>query len=127
MEQFDGLNILDKGLRLSNTDRELNGTLRFNNTNNKFEGYTGVANIDGSKWSDLSTSLASSDNLGSIKIGNNLFMNTSNGKLHAISVGTSKFYQHIVTVAKYSVPVDAFTKSANYQINYQRNRSRWCW
>jgi hypothetical protein len=116
MERFDGLDILGLGLRISNSNRNLEGSLRFNDANKKFEGYTGIPDVDGNDWVDISTPQASETEMGSIKVGNNLFMNTSNGKLHAISVGTSMFYQHIVTVSKYTVPTNSLLPtSAQYE------------
>ena len=106
-QTLNQLDILSGGLRLTNTDRKLEGVIRFNNNDKIFEVYTGTKDIDENDWIGIQAgTLASENNLGSIKVGNNLFMNPTNGKMNAISVGTSKFYQHIVTVAKYSIPFD---------------------
>ena len=101
------LDILDGGLRLSNTNRKLKGVLRFNNTTNKLQLYNGVTDISTSNegWIDINRGIASDNNLGNIKVGDNLFINPDTGKLNAISVGPSMFYQHIVTVSKYNVSI----------------------
>lgn len=100
------LDILGGGLRLSTTQRKNEGVLRFNNTTKKLEIYTGQADIDGNEWIDISQRVATEDILGSVKIGNNLYMNPNSGVLNAISVGPSMFYQHIITVSKYDIPFE---------------------
>ena len=99
---FKQLDVLGGGLRLNFTDRKLEGVVRFNNVERKLQIYTGEKDLDGNEWIDLITKIASENTAGNIKIGNNLFVN-SEGKLNAISVGPSMFYQHIVTVSKYDV------------------------
>jgi hypothetical protein len=103
---FKQLDILGGGLRLSDSKRKVEGVLKFNNQNKKFEVFTGEKDIDGNEWIDIVPSIASESNLGDIKIGNNLFINPLNGVANAISVGPSMFYQHIVTVSKYNIPFE---------------------
>ncbi len=100
------LDILNGGLRLTNSDRKKDGVMRFNNTTKKFEMYTGVTDIDGNEWLNIIPGVASSSNLGNVKVGDNLFIDSSTGKMNAISVGPSLFYQHIVTVSKYDIPFE---------------------
>ena len=109
-ESFKQLDILEGGLRISGNSRNISGGMRYNKENNKFEVFTGeqknVINPDGKKWENITQEIASENNLGSIKLGSNLFVNSSTGIANSISVGTSMFYQHIVTVSKYNIPFD---------------------
>lgn len=98
------LDILGGGLRLCNTSRKLEGVIRFNQNKKKFQVYTGEKDIDGNEWLNIVPGVASKNNLGNIKIGDNLFVDEQTGKVNAISVGPSMFYQHIVTVSKYDIP-----------------------
>lgn len=100
------LDILNGGLRLTNSERKVNGVMRFNNSTKKFEMYTGEKDIDDNEWINVIPGVASETNLGNIKVGDNLFINSSTGKLNAISVGPSMFYQHVVTVSKYDIPFE---------------------
>ena len=102
---FKQLDVLGGGLRLNFTERRLKGVIRFNQEDLKLQIYTGEKDLDGNEWIDLITKIASENTAGNIKIGNNLFV-TSDGRLNAISVGPSMFYQHIVTVSKYDVQFD---------------------
>ena len=100
------LDILNGGLRLTNSERKVNGVMRFNNSTKKFEMYTGEKDIDDNEWINVIPGVASDTNLGNVKVGDNLFINSSTGKMNAISVGPSMFYQHVVTVSKYDIPFE---------------------
>lgn len=100
------LDILNGGLRLTNSERKVNGVMRFNNSTKKFEMYTGEKDIDDNEWINVIPGVASDTNLGNVKVGDNLFINSSNGKMNAISVGPSMFYQHVVTVSNYDIPFE---------------------
>jgi hypothetical protein len=76
------------------------GQLRFNPTNNKFEGYHGSSGILlGEIWRPLTQNFASTSNLGVIKVGTNLSINPSTGILSAVTAGTSRYYQNFITVS----------------------------
>ena len=82
------LDILEGGIRLSNTARKLNGVLRFNNSTKKLQIYTGDLDIDGNEWIDVNRGIATEDKVGSIKVGENLFINEETEKVNAISRST---------------------------------------
>ena len=81
------------------------GQLRFNQTSLKFEGYhcnsnsnTG-ADIFGNKWRSLTQDVASADDLGIIRVGNNLNINPFTGILSSVAAGESRIYQLVITVS----------------------------
>jgi hypothetical protein len=98
---LDSVFIRDKGLRLSNTSSELEGTLRLNTTIKRFEGYTGENDPTGKSWHTLNREMASASVLGDIKTGDNLDIETD-GIMSATQEGVSRFYQRVITVAKSS-------------------------
>ena len=44
------LDILNGGLRLTKSERKVDGVMRFNNSTKKFEMYTGEKDIDDNEW-----------------------------------------------------------------------------
>ena len=98
--------IFNKSIIISNSGEEQtnNGTigqLRFNQTTLKFEGYhsTTGADIFGNIWRPLTQDVASTSNLGIIRVGNNLLINPTTGILSAVASGESRIYQLVITVS----------------------------
>ena len=83
------------------TDNGSQGQLRFNNTTLKFEGYHSNAGADifGNIWRPLTQDVASSSNLGIIRVGSNLTINPTTGLLSSIASGVSRIYQLVITVS----------------------------
>ena len=96
---LDSLYIRNGGLKLGDTNNEIPGTIRFNTSNNFFEGYTGEPGPLGETWRSLLLEMASSDVLGGIKVGTNLTI-TSGGVLSSVATGVSRIFQNVITVSK---------------------------
>ena len=95
------LDVLDGGLRISDSKRNFPGCIRFNKTDNLFEVYTGKKDCENNDWSNIMPRIATNDNLGYIKVGNNLVINSKTGKLDSISSSKSQIYQHIINISPY--------------------------
>lgn len=99
--------IFEKSIILSNTegDSQTNngsrGQLRFNQKTLKFEGYHSNvgADIFGNIWRPLTQDVASSSNLGIIRVGSNLTINPTTGLLSSIASGVSRIHQLVITVS----------------------------
>jgi hypothetical protein len=79
------------------------GSLRYNINTNKFEGLhksTG-ADIFGNVWRELGVDVASSDKIGGIRIGENLFINPDTGVLNAVGNSPSRMNQRIITISPF--------------------------
>lgn len=77
------------------------GQLRFNRAINKFEGFhgTGSGALFGNGWRPLTQDIATASNLGIIKVGTNLTINSNTGVLSSIAAGVSRYYQLVITVS----------------------------
>jgi len=95
------LDVLDGGLRINDSKRNFPGCIRFNKTDNLFEVYTGKKDCENNDWSNIMPRIATNDNLGYIKVGNNLVINSKTGKLDSISSSKSQIYQHIINISPY--------------------------
>jgi hypothetical protein len=95
------LDVLEGGLRIGDSKRNLPGCIRFNKTDNLFEVYTGKKDCENNDWSNIIPRIATNDNLGYIKVGNNLVINQETGKLDSISSSKSQIYQHIIHISPY--------------------------
>ena len=93
------LDVLDGGLRISHNKRTLSGCIRFNRHNKKFEVCSGEIDCEGNVWSNINPRIATIDNIGLVKIGNNLIINPDTGKLDSVSTSKSQIYQHIIYVS----------------------------
>lgn len=99
--------IFEKSIVLSNsegnsqTSTGSRGQLRFNQKTLKFEGYHSNAGADifGNIWRPLTQDVASSSNLGIIRVGSNLTINPTTGILSSIASGVSRIYQLVITVS----------------------------
>jgi len=98
--------IFDKSIVLSNSgeiqdNNGQSGQLRFNHNILKFEGYHSNAGADifGNIWRPLTQDVASTSNLGVIRVGNNLLINPTTGILSAVASGESRIYQLVITVS----------------------------
>ena len=109
-KSFNSVSIGGGGLKLSMTDPNISGSdidstregiLRYNKLKNVFEGYTGIPH-DGENpnqpWRELTLDIASESKLGGIKIGSNLSISPT-GVLAAVSTGSSRFYQNVITIS----------------------------
>ena len=83
------------------------GQVRFNNSTFKFEGcHNGTSGVlYGQIWRPLTQDVATSSNLGIIRIGNNLTID-SNGILASIATGESRFKQLVITVSPFNGVAD---------------------
>ena len=85
------------------TQQTQNGTigqLRFNQTTLKFEGYhSNAGSLLGQIWRPLTQDIASSSNLGIIKVGTNLTINPTTGILSSIASGTSRIHALVIEVS----------------------------
>ena len=112
--------ICNKSIVISNKEGESQtvygsaGQLRFNQTTLKFEGYHSYPNsntgadIFGNNWRKLTQDVASTSNLGIIRVGSNLNMQATTGILSSVAAGVSRIYQCVITVS----PIDG---AADYQ------------
>ena len=77
------------------------GELRFNHSNNKFEGYNGAAGADifGNIWRPLTQDVATNSNLGVFIVGDNLTIEPSTGILSSIASGPGRIKQLVITVS----------------------------
>jgi len=93
--------IISTGEGSGQTEFGSSGQIRFNQQKLLFEGYhtPQSVDIDGNIWRPLTQDVASTSNLGIIRVGNNLTINPTTGLLSSISTGKSQFYQHILTVS----------------------------
>jgi hypothetical protein len=83
----------------SNIKTALPGMIIYNEATDRFEGYLDRVNAyNDSHWAPMSLEIASSSNLGGIKIGNNLSI-TTDGKLNATSNSSSRKVQRILIVS----------------------------
>lgn len=84
----------------SNISSVLPGAMRYNVNTDRFEGYLNtIQPYNNSKWAPLSFTVASSSNLGGIKVGNNLSI-TSDGQLNATAEGVSRKFQKTLIVSQ---------------------------
>jgi hypothetical protein len=95
------LDVLEGGLRINDSKRNFPGCIRFNKTKNLFEVYTGQKDCENNDWSNIMPRIATNNNLGYIKVGNNLVINSETGKLDSISSSKSQIYQHIINISPY--------------------------
>ena len=84
------------GLRITDNKRNLNGCIRYKENN--LEIYTGKTQFDNKGWTNIMPKIANKNNLGLIKIGNNLKINDL-GVLSSISTSKSQIYQHIIHIS----------------------------
>ena len=86
---------------LDQTNNGTRGQLRFNQNTLKFEGYHSNAGSDifGNIWRPITQDVASSSNLGIIRVGSNLTINPTTGLLSSIASGVSRIYQLVITVS----------------------------
>nr|QDY51872.1 hypothetical protein 1_257 [Mimiviridae sp. ChoanoV1] len=96
-EIFNKVDILDGGLKIGKNKRNMNGCLRFEN--DKLEIYNYVKDCEGNNWSNLMPRIASRNNLGLIKLGNNLIIDENTGEVSSISSAKSQIYQHIIHIS----------------------------
>ena len=81
------------------------GQIRFNKKTLKFEGYhcypdsNNGADIFNNKWRSFTQDVASSSNLGVIRVGQNLVINPSTGILSAIATGSGRSKQLVITIS----------------------------
>ena len=84
------------------------GSIRFNNITGKFEGYhydTGTAKnalvLDGVTypWREFTSNIATTTELGTIKVGTNLSINPTTGVLSSLALGESRINQRIITIS----------------------------
>ncbi len=76
------------------------GTIRYNPTADRVESYlSNVQSYNNSNWAPMSLSIASPTELGGIKIGNNLTIN-STGIVSAVGEAPSRYYQRILSVCQ---------------------------
>lgn len=112
------LDVLDGGLKICNNKRNLPGCLRF--IDNKLEIFSGTIDCEKNEWSNLMPRIASKDNLGLIKIGNNLYINEETGELNSISSSKSQIYQNIIHISPHKFignDNSDLSKSDFYNIN----------
>ena len=111
---FDKSIILSNKEGLSQTDNGTAGQIRFNQSSLKFEGYHSYPNsnngadIFNNNWRKLTQDVASTSDLGIIRVGSNLNMQASTGILSSVAAGVSRIYQCVITVS----PIDG---AADYQ------------
>jgi hypothetical protein len=97
--------LLKQGVRIgdiNNANSEVDfGSIRYNISNNKFEGLHKLAGADifGNVWRQFELEVASADTLGGIKIGTNLNINPSTAVLSSVAAGESRIYQHVITIS----------------------------
>jgi len=124
--------IFNKGLRLGDTNIKGNeteiedenssntmyGLIRYNKDNHKFQGLHHKDGVDkfNNTWQDFGVDMASKNQLGGVKIGNNLNIDNKTGVLSAVNTSTSKIYQRIITVSP--IPNQADYTSINDAIFY---------
>ena len=96
-ENFRKIDILDGGLKISDNKRNKPGCIRFRN--NKFEVFSGIIDCENNEWSNIMPRIASNDNLGFIKVGNNLYIDENTGKLNSISTSKSQIHQNIIHIS----------------------------
>ena len=96
-ENFRKIDIYDGGLKISDNKRSKPGCIRFKN--NKFEVFSGIIDCENNEWSNIMPRIASEDNLGYIKVGNNLYIDTESGKLNSISTSKSQINQNIIHIS----------------------------
>ncbi len=104
-ENFRKIDILDGGLKITDNKRNKPGCIRFKD--NKFEVYSGKIDCENNEWSNIMPRIASEKDLGFIKVGNNLYIDTETGKLNSISTSKSQIYQHIIHISNKIVKVDS--------------------
>lgn len=77
------------------------GTVRYNSSINRFEGLHRFEGADylGNPWRVLTTDIATSTTLGTIKVGNNLFINPLTGVLNAVGGSDSLQKAHIIRIS----------------------------
>ena len=96
-EIFKKVDILDGGLKIGKNKRNIPGCLRFEN--NKLEIYNKDKDCEGNNWSNLMPRVASQNNYGLIKLGNNLVIDDKTGRVSSISSAKSQIYQHIIHIS----------------------------
>ena len=102
---FDKSIIVSRNEGLSQDNTGTAGQIRFNQKTFKFEGYhcnpnSNVgADIFGNRWRSFTQDIASTSNLGIFKVGTNLNMNPTTGKLSCVAIGVSRIYQLVITIS----------------------------
>lgn len=96
-ENFRKIDILEGGLKISDNKRNKPGCIRFKN--NRFEVFSGTTDCENNEWSNIMPRIASEDNLGFIKVGNNLYIDEVTGKLNSISTSKSQIHQNIIHIS----------------------------
>ena len=82
----------------SNINAGLPGMIIYNKNTDQFEGYLNRVNAyNNSHWAPMSLDIASSSNLGGIKVGNNLAI-TADGTLNATASSISRKTQRVLIV-----------------------------
>lgn len=101
----------------SNINAAIPGLIRYNASKDIFEGYVsnGRAYLNNDKFVPMSLDVASSSNLGGIKIGNNLAI-TSTGILNSVAESVSRKFQRILIVSA-SLQADESTTGDYRSIN----------
>jgi len=84
------------------------GTIRYNSIINRFEGLHRIVGADhlGNPWRMLTSDIATPTTLGTIKIGNNLFINPLTGVLNAVGGSDSLQKAHIIRISPYPEVAD---------------------
>ena len=117
---FEKSIIISRNEGLSQDNTGTAGQLRFNQKTLKFEGFHCYANsnagadIFGNRWRSLTQDIATTSNLGVFKVGTNLNMNPSTGRLSCVATGISRIYQLVITISPILGAADY--QSINYAI-----------
>lgn len=84
-----------------NQNITIHGSVRYNNSNNTFEGLHKDTNSDylGNTWRPLTSNIASENEAGIFRVGTNLLMNSTTGILSSVATGNSRIYQQVITVS----------------------------
>ena len=75
------------------------GELRYNESNDKFEGRHKNADVDNQYWRPITQSIATPSSYGVVKVGSNLLINESSGYLTSITEGKSRLHELIISVS----------------------------
>ena len=78
------------------------GSIRYNATEDRFEGYHNNPDVDNNYWRPLTQDIATTTKYGVFKVGSNLIMNESTGYLSSIVAGATRLKQLIITVSPQS-------------------------
>lgn len=93
--------LLDNSIKIgTNIIDPTPGTIRYNSTNDKFEGYLeNTQAYNSSNWAPMSLGIASPTDLGGVKIGNNLTI-TGTGVLSSVAGAPSRLLQRVLSVCQ---------------------------